>query len=400
MAEVDARPAETVDIIRYTAVPNDEVGFRIDPAGEWIRFEDVWSELIDLRKRVRAFVDTYREGLASAGSSAAVNPRRSASLETPSLTGDSAALSSNEQVSAVEAFKVLVEEIDATGVYLDRPADAVKFIAQCVSSALTKLIQRETPEFKPSADWKRANERTKNHQYGCDCNDCKLLRSESPTATQFIECDTCRAKPGSPTLCAGCLHNRRIIEALTGRMTQARHPVETNGELERLQKIEANAVAFDKAVAEFGVNPDYISEVFQALSDSLPDESTEEWQRAKRRGALLNRLLDQRNAAWALLARCHADFPDPDTISDPEKEWRVRRLRDDLAPFAGSPSKTEARRTCAVCAPDGLLATEIDACTRGAECPHAAPKCLIADCPEPAADGGAMCTEHSKRIEP
>lgn len=27
----------------------------------------------------------------------------------------------------------------------------------------------------------------------------------------FLECDTCRAKPGSPTLCAGCLHNRALI---------------------------------------------------------------------------------------------------------------------------------------------------------------------------------------------
>ena len=28
---------------------------------------------------------------------------------------------------------------------------------------------------------------------------------------EFIECDTCRAKPGSPTLCNGCLKNRQII---------------------------------------------------------------------------------------------------------------------------------------------------------------------------------------------
>lgn len=69
-----------------------------------------------------------------------------------------APLASKKQVSAVEAFKVLVEEIDAAGVFLDRPADAVKFISQCVSSALTKLIQQEAPEFEPSADWKRANE--------------------------------------------------------------------------------------------------------------------------------------------------------------------------------------------------------------------------------------------------
>ena len=30
----------------------------------------------------------------------------------------------------------------------------------------------------------------------------------------FQECDTCRAKPGMPPLCAACLHNRDAIEAL------------------------------------------------------------------------------------------------------------------------------------------------------------------------------------------
>ena len=28
----------------------------------------------------------------------------------------------------------------------------------------------------------------------------------------FMECDTCRAKAGSPTLCNGCLHNRTALE--------------------------------------------------------------------------------------------------------------------------------------------------------------------------------------------
>jgi len=31
---------------------------------------------------------------------------------------------------------------------------------------------------------------------------------------QFIECDTCAAKPGMPTLCRGCLHNRTVIDRL------------------------------------------------------------------------------------------------------------------------------------------------------------------------------------------
>lgn len=28
----------------------------------------------------------------------------------------------------------------------------------------------------------------------------------------FMECSACRVKPGSPTLCDGCLHNRAVIE--------------------------------------------------------------------------------------------------------------------------------------------------------------------------------------------
>ena len=28
---------------------------------------------------------------------------------------------------------------------------------------------------------------------------------------EFVECDTCRAKPGSPRLCDGCLSNRKVI---------------------------------------------------------------------------------------------------------------------------------------------------------------------------------------------
>lgn len=31
---------------------------------------------------------------------------------------------------------------------------------------------------------------------------------------EFMECDTCRAKPGSPLLCRGCIHNRAAMSAL------------------------------------------------------------------------------------------------------------------------------------------------------------------------------------------
>ena len=36
---------------------------------------------------------------------------------------------------------------------------------------------------------------------------------EWPDDTEFVECDVCRAKSGSPTLCNVCLHNRRLIES-------------------------------------------------------------------------------------------------------------------------------------------------------------------------------------------
>ena len=37
---------------------------------------------------------------------------------------------------------------------------------------------------------------------------------------EFMECSACAAKPGSPTLCASCLHNRRVICELTRERDQ------------------------------------------------------------------------------------------------------------------------------------------------------------------------------------
>lgn len=39
-----------------------------------------------------------------------------------------------------------------------------------------------------------------------------------PSPDEFMECDSCRAKPGSPQLCKGCLHNRALISKY-GEMT-------------------------------------------------------------------------------------------------------------------------------------------------------------------------------------
>ena len=39
---------------------------------------------------------------------------------------------------------------------------------------------------------------------------------------QFVECDACRAKPGSPVLCQSCLANRNAIDVLRARYDELR----------------------------------------------------------------------------------------------------------------------------------------------------------------------------------
>lgn len=43
---------------------------------------------------------------------------------------------------------------------------------------------------------------------------------------EFMECDTCRAKPGSPRLCDGCLHNRRAMTDMQARLLAVKSAME------------------------------------------------------------------------------------------------------------------------------------------------------------------------------
>lgn len=43
---------------------------------------------------------------------------------------------------------------------------------------------------------------------------CGALLDEPELEMEFVECDTCIKKPGSPYLCAGCLHNQAVIGRL------------------------------------------------------------------------------------------------------------------------------------------------------------------------------------------
>lgn len=45
----------------------------------------------------------------------------------------------------------------------------------------------------------------------------ELVRQLLAPVEEFVECDSCRGKPGSPTLCNSCLHNRTLINKLRAR---------------------------------------------------------------------------------------------------------------------------------------------------------------------------------------
>jgi len=53
----------------------------------------------------------------------------------------------------------------------------------------------------------------KSNHYGLYKQVNEILNPPNPE--KFLECDTCRVKLGSPTLCKGCLHNRALIGRLT-----------------------------------------------------------------------------------------------------------------------------------------------------------------------------------------
>lgn len=61
------------------------------------------------------------------------------------------------------------------------------------------------------------NEAVEAARKSFDERDQKILQREAKKL-EFVECDTCRKKPGMPTLCQGCLINRRTISKLKARI--------------------------------------------------------------------------------------------------------------------------------------------------------------------------------------
>jgi len=67
------------------------------------------------------------------------------------------------------------------------------------------------------------------------------------TETEFKECAGCSAKPGSPTLCESCLHNRKIIERLNNLINNPQIDHFLNSvNLETAHQIERWGVAHDR----------------------------------------------------------------------------------------------------------------------------------------------------------
>lgn len=75
--------------------------------------------------------------------------------------------------------------------------------------------------------------------------------------TKFVECDTCRAKPGTPTLCNGCINNRLTImqaeEEYAKLQKTYEEIVEMNATILRgLNKFQIWAVRLEKLAYNLG----------------------------------------------------------------------------------------------------------------------------------------------------
>lgn len=60
----------------------------------------------------------------------------------------------------------------------------------------------------------------------------------------FMECDTCSTKPGAPTLCRGCLENRKAIESLKTRASNADFLQEEVVRYSRLAREQEKTIAY------------------------------------------------------------------------------------------------------------------------------------------------------------
>lgn len=68
--------------------------------------------------------------------------------------------------------------------------------------------------------------------------------------TEFVECAACAAKPGSPELCASCLHNRTAISELTKATSTGELLLRTKEYRRNWVAEEAKRITLENQVAE------------------------------------------------------------------------------------------------------------------------------------------------------
>jgi hypothetical protein len=61
---------------------------------------------------------------------------------------------------------------------------------------------------------------------------------------EFIECDSCRVKPGSPLLCESCLNNRNVISELKDQ-------IRNKGEISKGSFLDKNCTCEKIAYPDF-----------------------------------------------------------------------------------------------------------------------------------------------------
>ena len=70
-----------------------------------------------------------------------------------------------------------------------------------------------------------------------------MTKQTKVLAEEFMECGSCRVKPGSPYLCEACLHNRTLVNSLKEKlMKKSQTKVKAYGILSEIDSFNGKAM--------------------------------------------------------------------------------------------------------------------------------------------------------------
>lgn len=126
----------------------------------------------------------------------------------------------------------------------------------------------------------------------------------------FMECDTCQAKAGQPTLCRACLHNRRLIE-------------DAKRDHADMRKFQANYIAADHRAIALETKWNDTEALQKRLMELFPaNPSPEGAQRLMDWVAIYSRLSDMQPKELVDLALAHLS----DNVTSTHYEQIVEEL--------------------------------------------------------------------------